>query len=38
MENGKLTGRAWDDQAQEWVVGRPVIADIKPASFNPPAK
>ena len=29
MENGKLTGRAWDAAANEWVVGRAVIADVK---------
>lgn len=38
MEDGKLTGRAWDDVAQEWVVGRAQIADVKPMSFTPPVK
>lgn len=37
-ENGKLTGRVFDETAQEWVVGRPAIQDIKPASFVPPVK
>jgi len=36
MENGKLTGRAWDGEANEWVVGRPAIVDVKPSSFTPP--
>jgi len=35
-EDGKLTGRAWDEAQQEWVVGRPVIADVKPLDFEPP--
>jgi len=38
FENGKLTGRVFDDAAGEWVVGRPVIADIKHISFEPPTK
>lgn len=37
-EGGKLTGRTWDEASGEWVVGRPAIVDIKPASFVPPAK
>ena len=27
-QEGKLTGRAWDDVAREFVVGRPVIVDV----------
>ena len=38
MENGKLTGRVFDEESGEWVVGRPVIADVKPLSFVPPVK
>ena len=38
MEDGKLTGRAWDAVAGEWVVGRPVIQDVKPLTWNPPTK
>lgn len=37
-QDGKLTGRCWDNDAQEWVVGRAAIVDIKPSSFIPPAK
>lgn len=29
-QEGKLTGRVWDDEAQEFVVGRPSIASVKP--------
>ena len=36
-ENGKLTGRVYDEDAKEWVVGRPTIADVKPSSWTPPA-
>jgi hypothetical protein len=38
LEDGVLTGRAWDETNQEWVVGRPVIADVKPIDFVPPTK
>jgi hypothetical protein len=38
MENGKLTGRVYDEETGEWVVGRPVISDVKPLSFVPPVK
>lgn len=37
-ENGKLTGRVFDEETGEWVVGRPVISDVKPLSFVPPVK
>jgi len=37
-ENGKLTGRVYDEETGEWVVGRPVISDVKPLSFVPPVK
>lgn len=37
-ENGKLTGRVFDEETGEWVVGRPVISDVKPLSFIPPVK
>jgi hypothetical protein len=37
MENGKLTGRAWDESAKEWVVGRPQIVDVKPSTWTPPS-
>jgi len=33
-ENGKVTGRVFDSEAQEWVVGRAAIQDIKPADFG----
>jgi hypothetical protein len=36
-ENGKLTGRTYDDAAKEIVVGRATIVDVKPSSFVPPA-
>jgi hypothetical protein len=35
-QEGKLTGRAFDADAKEFVVGRPVIVDVKPQSFTPP--
>ena len=35
-ENGKLTGRAFDADAGEYVVGRPEIVDVKSISFVPP--
>lgn len=36
MENGKLTGRVFDEASGEYVVGRPTIVDYKPADFVPP--
>jgi hypothetical protein len=38
MENGKLTGRTFDAATNEFVVGRPVVVDVKPLSFEPPKK
>ncbi len=38
MENGKVTGRVIDPATGEIVVGRPMIVDLKPQSFVPPAK
>lgn len=37
-ENGKITGRVIDPERGEIVVGRPMIVDMKPQSFQPPAK
>lgn len=37
-ENGKVTGRVFDEASLEWVVGRPDIVDIKPMTFTPPSK
>lgn len=37
-QEGKLTGRVFDDETKEFVVGRPVIMDVKPLSFTPPTK
>lgn len=31
MEDGKLTGRTFDKESNEWVVGRPVIVSVKQA-------
>lgn len=35
MENGKLTGRVFDEASGEWVVGRPEIIDVRSLN-NPP--
>ena len=37
-ENGKLTGTCFDDATGETVVASPVIMEVKPLSFVPPAK
>lgn len=34
-QEGKLTGRVYDEGTKEFVVGRPVIVDVRPLS-NPP--
>lgn len=35
-QEGKVTGRVFDNDANEFVVGRPQITDMKPQSFVPP--
>lgn len=37
-QEGKVTGRVFDPEAGEFVVGRPQIVDMKPQSFVPPIK
>lgn len=37
-QEGKVTGRVFDADSNEFVVGRPSIVDMKPQSFVPPAK
>lgn len=36
MEDGKVTGRVFDPETNEIVVGRATIVDMKPLSFTPP--
>lgn len=35
-QEGKVTGRVFDAESGEFVVGRPAIVDMKPQSFTPP--
>jgi hypothetical protein len=35
-QEGKVTGRVFDPESGEFVVGRPAIIDMKPQSFQPP--
>lgn len=35
-QEGKITGRVFDADSNEFVVGRPAIVDMKPQSFVPP--
>jgi len=38
MEDGRITGRVWDEATQEYAVGRPQIKAVQPLSFTPPGK